>query len=48
MAAVYGIVRNHDGHVTVHSLPGEGTRVNIYLPALQSRGSCHKSTQSCS
>jgi signal transduction histidine kinase len=36
MAAVYGIVRNHNGHVTVHSLPGEGTRVNIYLPALQS------------
>ena len=35
MAAVYGIVRNHDGHVTVHSLPGEGTHVNIYLPALQ-------------
>jgi len=34
MAAVYGIVTNHGGSITVDSKPGEGTTVRIYLPAL--------------
>jgi signal transduction histidine kinase len=32
MAAVYGIVKNHDGLVMVDSELGQGTRVHIYLP----------------
>ncbi len=35
MAAVYGIVKNHGGYVTVNSKPAEGTTVCIYLPALE-------------
>jgi PAS domain S-box-containing protein len=34
MAAVYGIIKNHAGHIHVTSKPGEGTQVNIYLPAV--------------
>jgi DNA-binding response OmpR family regulator len=33
MAAVYGIVKSHDGVVTLDSKPGKGTTVHIYLPA---------------
>ena len=34
MAAVYGIIKNHDGGVEVFSEPGKGTTVHIYLPAV--------------
>jgi CheY-like chemotaxis protein len=34
MAAVYGIVKNHDGWIAVESTPGIGTEVKIFLPAL--------------
>ena len=33
LAAVQGIVRRHDGSVHVTSVPGGGTRFEIYLPA---------------
>jgi len=33
LSAVYGIVRNHHGAVTIESEPGQGTTVHIYLPA---------------
>ena len=33
MAAVYGIVKNHDGWIHVDAAPGEGTTVRICLPA---------------
>ncbi|MGD9367259.1 MAG: response regulator [Desulfobacteraceae bacterium] len=33
MAAVYGIIKNHGGHIHVTSQPEEGTEVRIYLPA---------------
>jgi len=34
MASVYGIIKNHDGSITVGSEPGKGTEVRIYLPAV--------------
>ena len=35
MAAVHGIVRNHDGWIFVDSELGKGTTVRIYLPAIE-------------
>lgn len=35
MAAAYGIIRNHNGWVTVDSKSGKGTSVRIYLPVVQ-------------
>jgi CheY-like chemotaxis protein len=35
MAAVYGIVMNHDGGISVDSELGKGTAVQIYLPAIE-------------
>jgi len=37
MAAVYGIVKNHQGWIGVESEPGKGTSVRILLPARQER-----------
>jgi nitrogen-specific signal transduction histidine kinase len=33
MAAAYGVIRNHDGWITVDSEPERGTTVRIHLPA---------------
>ena len=35
MPSAYGIIKNHDGTITVDSEPGKGTTVTIYLPALE-------------
>lgn len=35
MAAVYGIIKNHDGWIAVDSELGRGTIVKIYLPAVE-------------
>ena len=35
MAAVYGIIRNHDGWILVDSEQDKGTVVRIYLPAIE-------------
>ena len=35
LAWVYGIVTNHGGSVAITSLPGQGTQVRVYLPALK-------------
>ena len=35
MAAVYGIVKNHNGWISVNSKAGRGTTVRIYLPAVE-------------
>jgi len=34
LAMVYGIVKNHNGHITCVSNPGEGTTFEIFLPAI--------------
>ncbi len=34
LAMVYGIVRMHEGYITVHSRPGEGSEFRVYLPAM--------------
>ena len=35
LAMVFGIVKNHGGHITCHSKPGGGTAFKIYLPAVK-------------
>jgi len=37
MAAAYGIVKNHDGWISVNSEPGLGTDVRIYLPVVKTQ-----------
>ncbi|MBN2394174.1 MAG: PAS domain-containing protein [Anaerolineae bacterium] len=37
LAQVYGIVKQHGGHVDVVTKAGEGTTFTLYLPALQER-----------
>jgi PAS domain S-box-containing protein len=35
LASAYGIIKNHQGAITVDSKLGKGTRFNIYIPASQ-------------
>jgi signal transduction histidine kinase len=34
LAMVYGIIKNHHGHITCRSQPGAGTAFEIHLPAI--------------
>jgi PAS domain S-box-containing protein len=35
LASTFGILRNHDGHITVYSEKGHGTTFNVYLPVTE-------------
>jgi len=35
LSTVHGIVHNQNGHIRVHSRPGEGTEFDIFLPAIK-------------
>jgi CheY-like chemotaxis protein len=48
MASVYGIVKNHDGWISVDSTPLRGTTVKIYLPAVAGREPVAKSARTVS
>ena len=39
MASAYGIIKNHEGFITVFSQKGQGTQFEVYLPAAEIKAS---------
>ena len=44
LAMAYGIIKQHDGYIDVHSELGKGATFNIYLPAAKSKGGANATT----
>lgn len=40
LSTVYGIIKQHDGHVTLYSNPGVGTTFSVYIPLSPDRNVC--------
>jgi signal transduction histidine kinase/ActR/RegA family two-component response regulator len=42
LAVVHGIMKSHDGGVSVYSQPGQGTTFHLYFPAIESEATVRK------
>ena len=45
LSSAYRIIERHQGHIDIASILGEGTTVNIYLPALGKKGRASESPE---
>ena len=43
LSVVYGVVRSHEGRISVYSSPGEGTTFEVFLPRTQT-SACERRT----
>jgi CheY-like chemotaxis protein len=45
LTTCYSIIHRHEGHIEIDSSPGQGTTVEMYLPALPNRITSHPSPE---
>jgi PAS domain S-box-containing protein len=44
LAVVHGIMKSHDGGISVYSHPGEGTKFNLYFPVIETAAAAQEIT----